>query len=571
MPYDSEQESTAHSADATRTRYVYELIIKMLNNVSGLIVNNSAEIPLEVLDARISSLKAELSALIIHRNTRIPIFRLPDDILSIIFFEYANNNYGYDLFALKWTPIMFVCRRWCNVATNEKRLWSFIAMRSPTDFQSRMHQQIIHSGGYPLTVMVSMSDEHYFKETPLECFRVLFKPQAVRLQHFTALGDARDVRPILDAMSTWALPALQSIEVEAFSNVLSESVIYHLPDNLLGGKAGPLRSLTLTNMPFSWELAGGLHHLFISNAQASVEHITARTPTLTQIFSLLKRSPALRTLGLKLSIARELSGPFPAPIELPELNSLTLLDVSTHFPELLSSIVIPSTASIKLTALKTPFGPVENLRELLVPLRQHFRSKSAYTSQSLKLDSDKSNSRLTISMYTTRPKTFSDKLNFSLCIAQSTTELQRHEIIRKVLMALPMDSVTHLYTHEPYSPLPLTETTWETVFSLLPAVHTLVLGAFHTLAISGALLQMMAFPHNTFPRIKCIKFHACVGQSAGAKISQDISAILLRLLTRYKELGVPLEVFDAFCHKFIISDDTFDAISAVVGKVVRVE
>lgn len=61
--------------------------------------------------------------------------------------------------------------------------------------------------GYPLTLKVDMNVEHDYGP-PLECFHDLSEPQAARLQHFKALGDARHVRPILNAMSTWTLPAL---------------------------------------------------------------------------------------------------------------------------------------------------------------------------------------------------------------------------------------------------------------------------------------------------------------------------------------------------------------------------
>lgn len=80
----------------------------------------------------------------------------------------------------------------------------------------------------------------------------------------------------------------------------------------------------------------------------------------------------------------------------------------------------------------------------------------------------------------TKPKGFLDEPHFSLGIAQSETEPECQEIIRKVMMVLSMDSVTHLYT---YFYLPSTEQTWETVFLLLTALHTLELDSLRMLGI----------------------------------------------------------------------------------------
>ncbi|KZV61505.1 hypothetical protein PENSPDRAFT_540298, partial [Peniophora sp. CONT] len=60
-----------------------------------------------------------------HRNSvASPMYRLQTEILSDIFLIYAREN--DELFNLRWTRLLFVCRRWYNIAMDTQGLWSFI-------------------------------------------------------------------------------------------------------------------------------------------------------------------------------------------------------------------------------------------------------------------------------------------------------------------------------------------------------------------------------------------------------------------------------------------------------------
>ncbi|KZV62472.1 hypothetical protein PENSPDRAFT_544618, partial [Peniophora sp. CONT] len=60
-----------------------------------------------------------------HRNTlSSPMYRLQPELLSMIFYIYAKDN--DELFNMRWVRLMFVCRRWHDIATRIPKLWSFI-------------------------------------------------------------------------------------------------------------------------------------------------------------------------------------------------------------------------------------------------------------------------------------------------------------------------------------------------------------------------------------------------------------------------------------------------------------
>lgn len=89
-----------------------------------------------------------------------PIFRLPPEILSRIFFIYADSENHAELFSLSWTTLLTVCRRWRDVCIDFPKLWSYIhipdipSSNRPAAFamSKRLDMQRDRSKSYPLTV-----------------------------------------------------------------------------------------------------------------------------------------------------------------------------------------------------------------------------------------------------------------------------------------------------------------------------------------------------------------------------------------------------------------------------------
>ncbi|VDC04496.1 unnamed protein product [Peniophora sp. CBMAI 1063] len=105
------------------------------------------------------------------QNVVLPyIDRLHPEILSHIFFVHARDN--DELYTLRWTRVLLVCKRWHDVATGTQCLWSYIniscAVRphdpDPSDIEAhdspdvrRIDAQLTRAGMSPLTVIINMA------------------------------------------------------------------------------------------------------------------------------------------------------------------------------------------------------------------------------------------------------------------------------------------------------------------------------------------------------------------------------------------------------------------------------
>ncbi|KAF8559434.1 hypothetical protein OG21DRAFT_1403077, partial [Imleria badia] len=91
------------------------------------------------MDETIIRLKLELSNVYSQRNSLSLTFRLPIEILEIIFIHCARDYHHEDrpLCSLtvpalpRWVNISYVCRRWRNVALNCPTLWSYLSVMPP--------------------------------------------------------------------------------------------------------------------------------------------------------------------------------------------------------------------------------------------------------------------------------------------------------------------------------------------------------------------------------------------------------------------------------------------------------
>lgn len=86
---------------------------------------------MEAIDRENISLCGQISALKHPRNTLVPISKLPNELLSRLFFDYARESGS--LFDLQWTKLLLVCRRWNSVARQDQPLWSFIKVHGYND------------------------------------------------------------------------------------------------------------------------------------------------------------------------------------------------------------------------------------------------------------------------------------------------------------------------------------------------------------------------------------------------------------------------------------------------------
>ncbi|KZV66870.1 hypothetical protein PENSPDRAFT_562048, partial [Peniophora sp. CONT] len=59
-----------------------------------------------------------------------PMYSLLPELLSKIFVIYATD--GHELFNMRWTRLLLVCRRWYDVGVSTPKLWSYISLLDPS-------------------------------------------------------------------------------------------------------------------------------------------------------------------------------------------------------------------------------------------------------------------------------------------------------------------------------------------------------------------------------------------------------------------------------------------------------
>lgn len=503
--------------------------------------------------AQISSLHTEVSHLQIQRNQATPISKLPDEILATIFFEFASA--AHELSNLAWTRILFVCHRWYNVGRYENRLWSYIKMNAHDDLDI-LHKQIPRSCGWPLMLDLTVEDD----ASCIVQLVQLIEEHVGRFRHLRVCGHAKGVSSFLVILSAWQFPALESIDIVAEPIEPHSADTIHLPDAMLDGRASSLRCVKLFKSSVSLDL---LHNL-------SICQLWTESMSFTRLVSTFIKSPGLRKL--KLTGCMNLNYDPLTQVELLELESLDIVDRIENCVDVLSSIIIPPTASMKIVCLIT--SPRSNVRDLLVPIRRHFRSKSAYPLHTLILEGI---DYLAIAAFAhTDPTRDNYKKPYLYCRADGhpNTEPQRRRIIRKVLNSLPLDSITHI---DARSPSRVSETSWKMIFSSLPSMDTLMLGVnIWSLTIARALLQMTESPKHTFFRVKCIQLHTTSflfeEQPDFTEVLPRLSTLLIQLLTRYHELGASLREFsvdEGDEQTDGLDGLTLNSLCAVVGKVTQ--
>lgn len=80
---------------------------------------------LGTLDEKIAWHYEQISGLKAQRNLHALISRIPNELLSKVFFEYAASQ-SQGLMNLGWMELMRVCRRRNEILRAHQRLWGFI-------------------------------------------------------------------------------------------------------------------------------------------------------------------------------------------------------------------------------------------------------------------------------------------------------------------------------------------------------------------------------------------------------------------------------------------------------------
>lgn len=413
---------------------------------------------------------------------------------------------------------MLVCRHWHDVGIRDTSLWSFVDAL-PVDLHKKM-VQIYRSGLHPLNVKFSGTLHHKHVLHVLE-------PHTSRIQELYITGTVEYIFPTLCNLAQYPLPSLKSFKVCPFTE--SQEAFFCLPDAFLTGTS--LQSVALTDMAANWELLDNLVELRLThNPKGSVE-----IPSFEELVSLLRRSPALRMLELRSFISPRLDN--KPLVNLPRLESLDVTDKAERCESLLSVIVVPATASLRISS--PDISQIQHIGNLLDSLGKHYRCPSAHTMRLLRIRSEDMSTK--ISTYPSTSSTDSlphHEYAYMSLEFRPANHFSCHLMIEKILQELPVESITHLDTQLVTE---FTRSSRKMTLSLLPNLHTLILEASSTsVEFNDALLELMDSPTHPFPRLRCIQFQ-CEGERRWTHSWDVFLDSLTTVVTRYKEVGAPIE------------------------------
>ncbi|KAJ7469594.1 hypothetical protein FB451DRAFT_1255080 [Mycena latifolia] len=511
---------------------------------------------MNAIDTEIVWHYAQIALLKAKRNTIAPIFRLPNELLSRILTIHAVDSES--LFNLRWTQIMYVCRRWRDLALAAHPLWSFIELGWTGGFRGfrRLVEQLNRSGVAPVTVKIASCHS-------ANIIRVIL-PHSERICALELAGEAQYIHELIVSLPDHKLPILSSLHLDANQKLdeVPGGVLAALPQSILEGGIPNLRALTLASINLPWSSLRGLETLSLTKCNDTSQALQ----TFASVLEMLGASPHLKVLRLGWIIPLPLPDQQYTYLELPMLASIELDDTVTGCTALLNHLRFPPTTHIQIYPSHVNAGA--DIRELLVPLRKQIRAAGAPTIRLLAFNCHDVES-LIIGAYheTSAPDPLNRDAPF-LLYSHPHTENTLRQIMAKIVKALPFESITHLDARLAARPTP---TSWRTALKLLPALEMVYLftqkGAVSFLR---ALLEIELNERrrDTYPRLRCLHITAAVWDTKEHETIDLMLDLLAELLTHCRTHGRALSVLeiDERDHCLGRHHEKVEALPALVGE-----
>ncbi|KAI0048804.1 hypothetical protein FA95DRAFT_1678017 [Auriscalpium vulgare] len=411
------------------------------------------------LDAHIRDLTRQVLAAKLERNALILISTLPDEILSQIMLEYALDM---DIFSNKWTGILFVCRRWYEVASSHSQLWSFLKVSPYSGSETRV--RIRNSKEYPLTCIFEPLHNGLVANHILQQHRHRIRSLTINAENTEALEmafKAADALPVLETLS---------VCYEGHDS-------YSLPAFIFGVGAPLLHIITLERINFShWKRLSNLTELTLIQRHGSNHPL----PTMDELLAVLDRSHGLRYLNIRAYLPTTTYTTISGAVALPCLERAELSGTPRSIEMFLRSVSFPATTSLAIKVFGATYTATM-LSGLLVPIRLHLRKSGAPVLCSLGLSviGDLANSS-TITADTVSPTRLPRALwgnappQFELSFIPGFQDIAR-KVFTHILDALPLESATHVDLFLHFNRI-FTPKTLCTVFQHIPRAEVVRVG-----------------------------------------------------------------------------------------------
>ncbi|KAI0054801.1 hypothetical protein BV25DRAFT_1843410 [Artomyces pyxidatus] len=304
----------------------------------------SMQLTQEIADSR-----RRLASLRRMRNSRVPIARIPVEVLTHIFsFVKCHPRWPHIDSARPpaWVAVTHVCHFWREVALSSPLLWSNIV----TYNQPWMQETLSRSKTVPISLAIYV--QRCTSESPNAIPSIVTHalPHITRAKDITIRG--ADIAPFVELLFECAAPLLETLEL--YDTWLHFSL--HDETLFLGQASFNLRILRLKRCSFVWPIP-----VFFSPAltELKISHMLPKDrPSLLQVRAVLSTMPCLRILVLSdvlrkspntTAFAEMSTGPTVSTVSLPFLKSLSFatekaVDVVTF----VSQLSVPSNAALHL-------------------------------------------------------------------------------------------------------------------------------------------------------------------------------------------------------------------------------
>ncbi|KLO13811.1 hypothetical protein SCHPADRAFT_928254 [Schizopora paradoxa] len=295
-------------------------------------------------------------------NNRLPVLRLPDEILTDIFCRCAphpedlttnwhsrQNNYEYFERRSSWKNyrgilnLAQVCHRWRRIAEEIGALWTHQVVFDDidtTDVAGGLHRR---AKGREMLIDVGLKDEKF---VPAWVVKALARTKSLQI---VAKTNAQ-----LKSLLTYPAPILKSLTIASGDTDFMNNDVIQVPGEPFYGICPNLKSLTLLSVFIPWNnsMLQNLTVLRLFNMEG-----IACTPTVEKLVTALALSPGLEVLYL------DKSGPEflveddgtvvlpPRRTKLPRLHDLSILYASDcdHAYYLMSCLDLQPMPSIRIS------------------------------------------------------------------------------------------------------------------------------------------------------------------------------------------------------------------------------